>query len=263
MPETVDPATTAYGAFLSDPNFPSDGTIPNQTNMWQPRVGLAWDRMNNGTSVLRGNFGVFSARQNMLSQVGSVTTNGIQQQTIFRNTPLNFLGMPTWPGVLTPAPVAPGTFPLFSGVRVFHRDYQNPRIYSFNVSYEQEVAPDWAAYVDFIVTKGTELTRFLNYNRSGPVCCADSTANGGSGNAMRYTGAQPWGPQLDEVMVANSLGRSLYRGLTIGIRKRLSNKHQLEANYVLAKDEDDDSNERDPFVDYSFNFFDLEKDYGP
>ena len=263
MPETVDPSTTAYGQFLSDPTFPSDGTIPDQLSMWQPRVGLAWDRKHDGKSVFRTNFGIFSARQNMLSQVGSVTTNGLQQQTIYRDSTLTFLGMPAWPGIVAPAPVPEGTFPDFSGVRVFHRDYQNPRVYSFNVSYEQEIAPGWAAYADFIVTKGTELTRFLNYNRSGPsVCCSDSTANGGSGNSMRYAG-KPWLPQLDEVMVANSRGRSLYRGLTLGIRKRLSGKYQLEANYVFAKDEDDDSNERDPFVDYSFDFFDLEKDYGP
>jgi hypothetical protein len=263
MPETVDPSTTAYGPFLSDPTFPSDGTIPDQLGMWQPRVGLAWDRKQDGKSVFRTNFGVFSARQNMLSQVGSVTTNGLQQQTIYRDSTLTFLGMPAWPGVVAPAPLPEGTFPDFSGVRVFHRDYQNPRVYSFNLSYEQEIAPGWAAYADFIVTKGTELTRFLNYNRSGPaVCCSDSTANGGSGNSMRYAG-KPWLPQLDEVMVANSRGRSLYRGLTLGIRKRLSGKYQLEANYVFAKDEDDDSNERDPFVDYSFDFFDLEKDYGP
>ena len=32
---------------------------------------------------------------------------------------------------------------------------------------------------------------------------------------------------------------------------------------MLAKDEDDDSNERDPFTDRSFNFYDLNLDYGP
>ena len=32
---------------------------------------------------------------------------------------------------------------------------------------------------------------------------------------------------------------------------------------MLAKDEDDDSNERDPFTDRSFNFFDLTKDCAP
>ena len=204
--------------------------------------------MKTGRSVLRGNFGVFSARQNMLTQVGSITTNGLQQQTIFRNTSLNFLPMPVWPGVVTPDALPPGQFPDFSGVRVFHRDYQNPRIYSANVSYEQELMPDWAGYVDFIWTKGTNLTRFLNYNRSGPVCCDQSTANGGTGNVMAYPGTPPWGPRLGEVMVATSRGRSLYRGLTLGVRKRFADKYQLEANYVLAKDEDDDSNERDPFI---------------
>ena len=64
-------------------------------------------------------------------------------------------------------------------------------------------------------------------------------------------------------MVANSLGESRYKGLTIGLRKRFTRGYQLEANYVLAKDEDNDSNERDPFVDYSFNFFDLDRDWGP
>ncbi len=30
MPETVDPQTTAFGPFLNHPQFPSDGTIPDQ-----------------------------------------------------------------------------------------------------------------------------------------------------------------------------------------------------------------------------------------
>ena len=42
-----------------------------------------------------------------------------------------------------------GTFPLFTGVRVFAKDYRNPRINSANVAYEQELAPDWSVYVDF------------------------------------------------------------------------------------------------------------------
>jgi hypothetical protein len=261
MPETVDPSTTAYGAFLSDPAFPSDGTIPDQWDMFQPRFGVAWDVKNDGKSVLRGSAGIYSARQNMLSQVGTVTTNGLQQQTLFSST-ANHVAFgaptPTWPGVLVPAAVPPGEFPLFSGVRVFHEDYKNPRIYSFNAAYEQELAPDWAAYVDFTWAEGRNLTRFLDYNRTNPVCC-DLGPNTGN----RFVYSRLWGPQLDEVMVANSLGESRYRGLTFGIRKRFSDDYQIEGNYVLAKDEDNDSNERDPFTDRSFNFFDLEKDWGP
>jgi hypothetical protein len=260
MPETVDPRTTAYGAFLNDPAFPSDGTIPNQMDMFQPRFGVAWDVNGDGRSLIRGSAGVYSARQNMLSQVGSVTTNGIQQQTIYADsTFVTFATLPTWPGVLTPAPVPAGQFPLFSGVRVFDRDYKNPRIYAFNVAYEQELMPDWAGYADFTWAEGRNLTRFLNYNRRPGTCCDQGA---GTGNAFDYSPG-PWDPQLGEVMVANSLGESRYKGLTIGLRKRFTRGYQLEANYVLAKDEDNDSNERDPFVDYSFNFFDLDKDWGP
>jgi Carboxypeptidase regulatory-like domain/TonB-dependent Receptor Plug Domain len=261
MPDTVDPRTTAYGALLNDPTFPSDGTIPSQWSMWQPRVGVAWDVKGDGTSLVRSSWGVYYARQNMLSQVGSVTTNGLQQQTIFANT-ANLLAFgaptPTWPNLVTPSPLPDGQFPFFSGVRVFDRDYKNPHVFAFNVAFEQQLAPDWAGYVDFIWNEGNDLTRFLNYNRSDPVCC---DAGPGTGNVYVYNG-HPWQPQLDEVMVTNSRGSSRYRGLTLGLRKRLSSGFQLEGNYVLAKDEDDDSNERDPFTDTSFNFFDLAKDWG-
>ncbi len=260
MPETADPRSTAFAFALGNPAFPSDGTIPDQWSQWQPRVGATWDTRNDGKSVLRTSFGVYFARQNMLSQVGSVTTNGLQQQTIYVDSTLQRLfglPVPTWPGVLTPTALPPGQFPDFSGVRVFHRDYKNPRTYTFNVGYEQEFMPDWSAYADYTWARGRNLTRFLNYNRSNPRCCADGP---GTGNAYAYDGA-PLGPQLGEVMVTTSLGRSQYNGVTLGVRKRLSAGYQFEVNYVLSRDRDDDSNERDPFTDRSFNFFDLDADY--
>ena len=260
MPDTVDPQTTAYGRFLSDPAFPSDGTIPDQWNMWQPRVGATWDTRGDGRSVLRTSAGLYFARQNMLSQVGSVTTNGLQQQTIFASTDLNRqfgVPTPTWPDVLSPPALPEGVFPDFSGVRVFDRDYKNPRSYTFNVGYEQEFMPNWSTYADYTWARGRQLTRFLNYNRGNPVCC---DLGPGTGNTHLYT-VTPFGPQLGEVMVTTSRGRSQYNGLTLGLRKRFSAGNQFEANYVLSKDEDDDSNERDPFTDRSFNFFDLDLDY--
>ncbi|MDH3492353.1 MAG: TonB-dependent receptor, partial [Acidobacteriota bacterium] len=241
----VPPSDTAYGIFLNDPRFPSDGTLPSDKSMWQPRLGFAWDINSNGKSVLRGSYGIYNARQNMLSQVGSITTNGVQQQTIAAG-PFNNV-RPAWPGVVTPVaqscddgpgglPMTP--FPCFSGVRVFSRDYRNPRVYSANVAFEQEIAPDWALYFDFTYAKGIFLTRFLNVNR----------------NAFFF-------PYLDETMVTSSVGQSLYRGFTVGMRKRLSDKYQLEWNYVYSKDYDDDSNERDPFTDRSFDINDLSLDY--
>ncbi|HYN84393.1 MAG TPA: carboxypeptidase regulatory-like domain-containing protein [Pyrinomonadaceae bacterium] len=242
----VPPAETAYGIFLSDPRFPSDGRIPNQKKMFQPRVGFAWDIGGNQKSVLRASYGIYNARQNMLTQVGSITTNGVQQQTIFLNTPIIASGVPgpVWPGLVTPTAgsCAVGTvtnpFPCFSGVRVFSRDYANPRVYTANVAFEQEIVNSLSLYFDFTHAKGVHLTRFLDYARTGV-----------------------FAPFLGETMVASSVGKSLYRGFTVGMRKRFTRGWQFEWNYVLAKDQDDDSNERDPFTDRAFDFNNLQLDY--
>ena len=244
----VDPRQTAYGIFLNDPRFPSDGTLPDQKNQWQPRVGFAWDVSKVGKSVIRASAGIYYARQNMLSQVGSITTNGVQQQTIFLNTPIISSGVPgpVWPGVVAPpstvTPCVAGSvsnpFPCFSGVRVFSRDYENPRIYTANVGFEQELATDWSLYLDFTHSKGVHLTRFLDYAQNGF-----------------------FAPFLGETMVASSVGKSVYDGFTIGMRKRFSRRYQLEWNYTLARDKDDDSNERDPFTDRAFDLNNLQLDY--
>ena len=244
----VPPSQTAYGIFLSDPRFPSDGTLPSQKKQFQPRLGFAWDISNKGKSVLRASSGIYYARQNMLSQVGSITTNGVQQQTIFLNTPIISSGVPgpVWPNVVAPpSSVVPCTaggitnpFPCFSGVRVFSRDYKNPRIYTTNVGFEQELATDWSLYLDYTHSKGVHLTRFLNINRNNF-----------------------FAPFLGETMVTSSVGKSVYDGFTVGMRKRFSRRYQLEWNYTLAKDKDDDSNERDPFTDRAFDINNLQLDY--
>jgi hypothetical protein len=255
----VAPADTAYGPFLKDPRFPSDGTLPSPKKEFQPRLGFAWDISGNGKSVLRASSGIFYGRQNMLSQVGSITTNGVQQQTIFVSSQLISFGVPgpTWPGLVTPSSGSCSTinnfsaagpftnpFPCFSGVRVFSRDYANPRIYTYNAQFEQEVAPDLTLYFDFTHSIGVHLTRFLNVNRK-----------------LNATGNPIFGDYLGEVMVTSAVGKSNYNGFTVGMRKRFTKRYQFEWNYVLSKDKDDDSNERDPFTDRSFDINNLSLDY--
>ncbi len=237
---TVAPARTAYGFALSDPRFPSDGTLHSPKKEFQPRVGFAWDITGKGKSVLRASYGIYYGRQNMLSQVGSITTNGVQQQTIAGGLFANPTVRPTWPGLVTPTASSCGTnpFPCFSGVRVFSKDYANPRIYTANFAFEHEVAQDISLYLDFTHSKGVHLTRFIDYGRLGI-----------------------FAPNLGEVFVASAVGQSTYNGFTAGMRKRFSKHYQFEFNYVLSKDKDDDSNERDPFTDRSFDPRNLSLDF--
>ena len=255
----VPPTQTAYAIFLNDPRFPSDGTLHSPKKEFQPRFGFAWDIGGRGKSVLRGSYGIFYARQNMLSQVGSITTNGAQQQTIFVSSNLVSIGVPApvWPGLVTPAAGSCSTihnfalagpfnnpFPCFSGVRVFSRNYENPRIQTFNAQFEQEIARDFTLYFDYTHSKGVHLTRFLNYNRN-----------------LDAAGFPIFGDYLGEVMVTTSVGKGVYDGFTVGMRKRFTRHYQFEWNYVLSKDKDDDSNERDPFTDRALNINNLQLDY--
>ena len=79
----------------------------------------------------------------------------------------------------------------------------NPRIYSFNVGFERELAPSVAGYVDFTVAKGVHLTRFLNYNVHGTAAAATQPP---TRDTTTYTGANPFEPQLGDVFVTNSRG---------------------------------------------------------
>lgn len=237
----IPPAQTAYGALISDPRFPSDGTLHSPKAEFQPRVGFAWDITGEGKSVLRGSYGIFYGRQNMLSQVGSITTNGAQQFGVTCASTFAFTCFgastqpPTWPNTIPLAPT--GTIPPGAAVRVFSRSYENPRVYTVNGQFEQEIARDISLYLDFTHSKGVHLTRFLNYARTGLF------------------------PQLGDIFVASSVGKSVYDGFTVGMRKRFSRRYQFEWNYVLARDKDDDSNERDPFTDRSFDINNLQLDY--
>ena len=181
---------------------------------------------------------MYYGRQNMLSQVGSITDNGVQQFGIACASSFgcsNGSTTPVWPNIVNVPPS--GGFVAGSSIRVFSKDYANPRIYTANVQFEQQIANDWSLYMDFTHTKGVHLTRFINLNRVGLF------------------------PGFGDVFVTSAVGKSVFDGFTVGMRKRFSKRYQLEWNYTLAKDKDDDSNERDPFTDRSFDPLNLSLDY--
>jgi outer membrane receptor protein involved in Fe transport len=234
----VPPSQTVYASLLTNPNFPSDGTLHSPKKEFQPRVGFAWDLSGQGKSVLRAHAGIFYGRQNMLSQVGSITDNGVQQFGIACGSSFgcsNGQGLPSWPGIVNVPPL--GGLPAFASIRVFSKDYANPRIYTANVQFEQQIAENLSVYFDFTHSKGVHLTRFINLNRVGLF------------------------PGFGDVFVTSAVGHSVFDGFTVGMRKRFSNRYQFEWNYALARDKDDDSNERDPFTDRSFDPLNLSLDY--
>jgi Carboxypeptidase regulatory-like domain/TonB-dependent Receptor Plug Domain len=268
----ITPSKTLYGPYLSNAAFPSTGFLPNQTKQFQPRFGFAYDIFGGGKSVLRGSAGIFNARQNMLTQVGAITTNGVQQQTL---TEFSGLGNPTYPNILPPSN-CPTSGCVGAGVTVFDKNYHNPRVYTYNIGYEQQVSQDFVAFVDFTDSKGVYLTRFVDPNVGAAVLPGQVVPETGlvyspnadtvcyrSGSTDTCPGIFASGPFATLGAVTNTISnaKSLYRGVTFGIRKRYSHHFQFDAQYTFSRDRDDDSNERDPFTFRYANLYNLRAEY--
>ena len=126
--------------------------------------------------------GVYYARQNMLSQVGSVTTNGMQQQTIFASTG-NLLAFgaptPTWPNIVTPDAVAGRRVPALQRRPRLRSRLQEPvRCYAFNVAYEQRAGD------------GLGRLRRLHLERRATISRASSTTTAAGRCAARMAPAR-------------------------------------------------------------------------
>ena len=126
------------------PRFPQTGRLHNQTKEFQPRVGFNYDLFGQRkVGALRGSAGIFNARQNMLTEVGAITTNGVQQQTHDGVLRLRKSGVPGHPSC---GRTAPPTGCVGAGVTVFDKNYHNPRIYTFNVGFDQQISNDYVAF---------------------------------------------------------------------------------------------------------------------
>jgi outer membrane receptor for ferrienterochelin and colicin len=258
--DMITPASEVFyapfiGQTVNGRRFPSDGTIPSDYGMWQPRLGISWDPKADGKTVVRLNGGLFYGRVPGLALASSRSTNGSRAQNAFRASFFNGFGVtpPTYPNLL-PAEAGQGT-PDHPGVFVFNEDFQNPRTWSASASVEREVVENLALLVQYNYAKGEHLTRFLEQNDTAFGCPWGTGISGTNGIACGTSG----GAGLTSV---ESTAKSSYNGITFGLTKRFARNYQFQANYTMSWDKSDDDNERDPFTYRYIRFDDLDAEYG-
>ena len=179
----------------------------------------------------------------MLTQVGAITTNGVQQQTL---TEFSGQGNPTYPGIL-PASNCPTTGCPGAGVTVFDKNYHNPRIYTYNVGYEQQISQDFVAFVGLHRFEGRLPDALPRTQRRRAVLPVRSSLGPGSLHRQRghsllrqrqhrhVPGIFAPGPFATSAPITDTISnaKSLYRGVTFGVRKRMSHHFQFEARIHL------------------------------
>ncbi|HYS56454.1 MAG TPA: carboxypeptidase regulatory-like domain-containing protein [Thermoanaerobaculia bacterium] len=253
-PDTITPPNQVFfapfiGKKVKGQEFPSNGKIPSDYKMWQPRLGISWNPNGDGRKVLRANAGIYYGRIPGLTLASTRSTNGSRGQTLFRNSALT--------GILGPVPAYPNLIPQSQvsspfdpDVFVFDRRFRNPRTRAASVSWEQEVITDYAFLVKYNYAKGDHITRFVN--RNDPLLGSPwSTGLGSDGSNG-----------IGTLTTVESSARSLYHGVTFGVTKRPSHNLQFQVNYTYSKDKSDDDNERDPFTFRYAKVTNLDAEYG-
>lgn len=243
-----DPASTPYGQFLSDPRFPSDGTIPDFTDGWSPRLALSWAPGGDGKTAIRLGAGIYYARIPGLVVAGPRNTDGAIAGNIYRDSSFCAFvvpGCPDYPGIFP----TQGFAAFNPGIAVFERNFKNPRTVQYSASIEREIARHTSVLFAYNYAKTTRLTRFVN-----------------RGDGRLYGGTSPFempdGSGIGEIRSTESSARSLYQGLTFTVNKRFADRFQFQANYLLSWDRSDDDNERDPFTFRYVDPRDLSPEYG-
>lgn len=235
QPDPITPPDQVFFApFIGRQGFPSDGTIPSDTKMWQPRLGISWDPAGDGRQVVRLNAGLFYSRIPGLTLASSRSTNGSRGQSLFRSSAFNGFGVtpPAWPNLI---PASQISSPVNPDVYVFSKDFENPRTGSVSLSYERQLLQHLSVFASFTHTKTVHVTRFINRNDAvfGSPWSTGLPPNGGNGVGV--------------LTVVESSAKAKYDGLTVGMTKKYSDNWQLQWNYTLSRDMSDDDNERDPF----------------
>jgi len=229
--QTVTNGTGTY-------TFPSDGTIPSDKSMWQPRLGITFDPKGDGRQVFRASAGLYYARIPALNLASSRSTNGSNGFTYFRNSELT--------GVLGPVPaygtLLPDNVPadqvFFPDVFVFDQNFKNPRTLNVTLGYERQLGANLAAMLSYTHARTDRLTRFINRNDAVFGSPWSTGLPGLPGNSNGIT----------TLTTVESSAKSNFNGVTVGLRRTLDPDFQFEANYTLSWDKSDDDNERDPFT---------------
>ncbi|MGH7529058.1 MAG: TonB-dependent receptor [Gemmatimonadales bacterium] len=229
--QTVTNATGTYA-------FPSDGTIPSDQKMFQPRFGFTYDPDGDGRRVIRGSAGIYYARIPGLNLASSRSTNGSIGVTQFRGAVPNFyVGPVPALNAQLPSTIAPDQV-FFPDVFVFDKDFRNPRTLNLSLGYEWQVGDDLGASISYTHARTDNVTRFINRNDAvfgSPWSTGLDDYAGGTTNGI-FT-----------LTTVESSAKSRYNGVTIGLKRVRDPNFQFQVNYTLSYDKSDDDNERDPF----------------
>jgi Carboxypeptidase regulatory-like domain/TonB dependent receptor len=245
---------TMPGTPNANPLVPATGKLPSDKNNLGPRIGFAYDIFGDGTTSLRGGFGMYYGRiinSTIYNALINTGTANAQLSYFFTNTQ----GGPVFPQILSSLPTGPAGKPA---IQYFDGNFQAPLIYETDLSFQRELGRNTVLSISYLGSLGRELPDFVDTNLPAPTQISYVVAGGPAASkgvpcsfdptrvcltGLFYGGARPntnFGAMTDIFSGINST----YNALSASLNKRYSNHLQFAANYTWSHAIDYGQNEQ-------------------
>jgi hypothetical protein len=239
IPNTGDPLNGLIVAGINSPF--GDAIYATDKNNIQPRVGLSWDPIGDGKTIVRSAYGLYYDQPLV----------GIFEQNAFTNPPyVNTVSIQN-PSLSNPAA---GTSAGTVGLRALISSsvpFKSPRTQQWNIGVQRQLYRRGAIDIGYVGAHGDDLIQPVDINQPQP---GDVVAQNGNVNLAR--------PYRGYTTITNrqTTARSRYNGLLTQFRHEGGRAGTYTVNYTLSRNKTTATNDRDA-VDIPQNPLNLDAEY--
>ena len=230
---------------LPNPAISQTTSFPSDNKDFGPRFGFAWDITGQGTTVLRGGYGLYFGRisneqiYEAMTQTGNAGAQLSPEIFPTTSTGAPVANVPLYGNVLSSYNASVGV----ANIAYFPSDMRLPGAEEFDAVLEHEFWHNTSVSLSYIGSVGRFLPIGLDTNLNNPPSTITYAISGGplAGQKVSeplFTGTRP-NPNFNQIVEYCTCGISHYNAMVLEGKRRMSGGLQFDFIYTYASDTDD------------------------